>query len=234
MKLIAPILMFSFITGSAAAYSAVISCDRIMLPPVKAATERQQDMIDWRTNPNKKEAKDYMSLTNPSQSGTVMRTNTARERALKDYALMIKKEVLINDAQAIGMEFLPEVGVRMRYLRNAGDYESHQIAMVQIGNLGPTGVLRATMGLPVSGRYGQEKTLEWANTDLYEIYLQAPNGQKQTLISRAPSRTVITVQEIEIPLVKDTPMTILYNRLGSAGPLGFPEGRTMILLWDGT
>ncbi len=169
--------------------------------------------------------------TNLNQSGDVSATSNIRERHLKSSIKQMENSV--NRSSTPIMALFPAEGQTESYLVKTRGYQSGIISRMEVGNLGESGVYKGTLVLPVSGHDGVTKAKQWATTDTYSIHMESAAGTV-TLIKDAPSKDIVTLQEIEIPLKRGEVVKILYDRSGSAGPGGFPEGRIIEFVWDGT
>lgn len=195
------------------------------------------------------------TYTNSNQSGGVSATNPAREKEILGKIDYLLEGILDEDATG-EMSIIPEAGVTKSILRPSGDYGSHVTEIMGVSGLGPSGILRATIVVPVSGHLGEKLAREWAAKDTYAIevrsktpiqsqlvktdapFIDRATGAKsgypsQALIHGALSQGLVTLQEVEIPLIPNQPVTVMYNRQGSAGPAGYPEGRIIDIVWDG-
>jgi hypothetical protein len=205
---------------------------------VFAQGAKQVELMSWRVSPNGTQKRNYRARTQPSQSNQIFKTNAERERQIQEYTFQIKKEVWVNDTEAIGMDVFPEVGTKISTLTEGGDYGSHITPLYKIQNIGADGILHVTLAVPVSGRFGQETTKKWAETDKYDIDYSTnpsdPYARKTKLIKDMQSHDLVMAQELEIPMIKDQEVAVYYERHGSAGSAGFEEGRIMRFIWDGS
>lgn len=172
------------------------------------------------------------AFTNPSQVNTFIKSSKSREENIKDSIKDMENDVLVNQTTP-GMGMIPIDKINEKALVEIGDYGSGIIGKYKVSKLGSGGVYKASMLLPVSGHVGVENAKRWATTDTYSIIVES-GGQRTVLVKDAKSKDIVTVQEIEIPLIKGVPVRVMYNRSGSLGPSGFAEGRALDLVWDGT
>lgn len=157
-------------------------------------------------------------------------TNATREKKMEQTAKNMTAFIL-EDVDVPEMEFFAETGVKVKVVRH---WKDNAIPFIKVSGLGSSGVLRGSLLLPVSGHLGNASALKWAKTDTYQLLLAGKSGTQGSLVGTAKSLDLITVHELEIPLVEGQIMTLTYHRSGSGGPGGFPEGRTLEIEWDGT
>lgn len=193
---------------------------------------------------------DWRSASTNTIAQGLSRTSAAREKWLQD-ASQSMLNFLHNEHDTPEMVFAAEDGVisiaptiaiqnsarntiPLNYTLDANKQGFHydQVPRIDITGLGPSGILRGTLLLPVSGHTGLANAKQWAISDKYTIVLQTQAG-RQTLVSDAPSRAMVTSQELEIHMVPNTLYRVLYFRSGSGGPPGYPDGRTYDIYWDG-
>lgn len=124
------------------------------------------------------------------------------------------------------MELVPEEGVKASYT-DRYDGGHPEITHIKVSGIGPSGILKATMVLPVSGHTGVANAEAWAKTDTYTLLI----GTK-AIVKNVKSLDLVTKHEVEIPL-KIGSNEVFYERSGSGGVGGYPEGRTIVVEWDG-
>ncbi|MEK6706842.1 MAG: hypothetical protein AABZ06_13750, partial [Bdellovibrionota bacterium] len=202
--------LFSKNLGIIAIVPAVILFSSVSLgAPCGAAAFSSKQLskdADWRKQ-----------VTQPSQSGDFAKTSAAREsniasvkRSMEDFILHFKGEWGLGDTPP--MEFVAADGVSTSYLSQSNGLGG-VITRISVSNLGPSGVIKGTLLLPVSGHLGNAKAKEWAKQDTYTIRTDLnPNNTKSThgswggtgnetdLITDVKSLDLVTAQEIEIPL----------------------------------
>ena len=93
------------------------------------------------------------------------------------------------------------------------------------------GKLKGTLLLPVSGHAGSENADKWRTTDTYDLYIKDAAGKQTFLAKGAKSLDYVTHHELEVPLKKGEKVSLYYSRSGSGGPGGYPEGRTIDIIW---
>ena len=111
-------------------------------------------------------------------------------------------------------------------------FHYEEVPAITVSGLGAEGVLNGTLLLPVSGHTGIANARSWAKTDTYDIYLEG-NGNKVMLAQAAKSLDLITLQEVSMVLKAGVEYQLVYNRSGSMGPGGYPDGRIYKITWDG-
>jgi hypothetical protein len=189
--------------------------------------------------------------TQPSQKGEFAATSAAREKLLADReAYMV--DFILNYQGHYGkgdippMEIVPAEGSKFDYVTKS-DGDNGIITRIKVSNIGSTGVLKATLLLPVSGHNGNANARAWAKTDTYNVWFDQdtrPMGTgsyswnrtaaEKVVFGHSKSLDMVTFQEVEVPLKKGEGSTIVYARDNSAGPGGYVEGRVILLVWDGT
>lgn len=167
---------------------------------------------DWR-----KAATNYIS-------GDVMKTNQAREKEIRKNQLAMVKDIK-NDTTP-GIELVEEVGSSYYYSSKNSPFGSGSSINHVIFDKTSGGEVRFTLLLPVSGHTGIQNAKAWAKTDTYKIWIQTTSNKRYVLAS-GNSKDLVTYQDIKIPLKKGESVRLTYDRSGSAGPGGFPEGRTI-------
>lgn len=159
-------------------------------------------------------------------------TSSVRETEIKAYAKFSMKEM--NEESTLGMGIFFAEGTQEYTIRAAGEYGTGISPIYNVSNI-KNGKLKMTMVLPVSSHAGLNNTRRWAFADTYDIILRVGgrNGKTSYLAKDVKSRDYLTIQEIEVPLVKGETVEVLYNRHGSFGPDIYAEGRIVGLQWNG-
>lgn len=215
------------------------------------ATNACQAQAFSQSNPLAKEASWRASYSHASPNGVEVPTSLAREAEMQKYDKLMKNTIL-----GIGekpdtppIEFFAAEGVNMKYLNHTkGDTQFP--TKIVLSNVGNGGLVKATVLVPVSGHTGVANAKAWAKTDTYTIKTDVSldkDGKKfssnsysdkdepqPNLVYEAKSLDVVTAQDIEVQLVKDKVVRIMYYRSGSGGPAGYFDGRVTELVWDGT
>lgn len=137
--------------------------------------------------------------------------------------------------------FFKEAGVKAEILvASTGDDD---ITEIKVSGIGPSGILRGTFLLPVSGHNGNANARAWAKQDIYDLTTFVGDSDGKTpmdfLIQQAPSRDLVTFQDVQLKLDPTQPVSVFYYRLGVKGwgggaPGGYWSGRVMEITWDGT
>lgn len=180
-----------------------------------------------------KEAEWRSAQTNANATNSVSATNPTREKRMKAFVKQFEKDIVTDWATPV-WEFMPAAGVRSKVVFQTGGYGTGEVSKIQVSKLGPNGILEGTLLLPVSGHLGPESASRWSVTDTYNILVEVGGQRRANLVSNARSLNLVTVQEIQLQMVKGEVVRILYDRSGSAGPYGYIEGRALDLVWDGT
>ena len=190
-------------------------------------------------------------LTNSQASGEVAPTSAAREEFINKAAG--SQLTFMNSHQDTPeMVFVQAEGVRvsvpakealtdvtpipLAYEPGAAKQTTHydEIPRLHVTGLGPSGILKGTLLLPVSAHNGLVNANNWAKVDKYRVVVADENGrQTGTIVVDAPSRGPVTVQEMEIQLVPGKVVQVQYARNGSLGVAGYAEGRVYEFVWDG-
>jgi hypothetical protein len=198
-----------------------------------------------------KEAEWRARSTNTLDKGLVVPTSKSREQDIR-YAAQSMENVILNFQGEYGtgdippMRIFPAIGTDM-ILTRSWSYKPREIAPAfRISKLGESGLFRFTQLGPVSGHNGNENARRWALTDKYYIAVAegkdigpslggygVPKGVT-LIVDQAPSRDLVTAHEVELVLKPNVPTFIYYWRQGSAGVAGYPSGRTIEVVWDGT
>lgn len=188
--------------------------------------EQGTELTEWRKafmHPN----------SDQSASASFAKTTPARENLIKARVQSMINYIWV-DGDIPDMEFVPEEGVTSESLR-AANYNTGAIPQVMISGVGPSGKLRMTLLLPVSGHNGWSNAARWSKTDTYKVWFQGAGASQPTaIITGAKSLDFITTHEVEIQLDPNQVVRVLYARDGSAGVGGFASGRTIEFKWDGT
>ena len=191
------------------------------------------------------------SITNLSAAGETAATSQAREdwilNTTASQLTFLNKEVDTPEmtfAAAEGVTITPSAASIKNETENpiplaypapgaAQGFHYEQVARVKVTGLGPSGQLKGTLLLPVSGHTGLTNSKAWAKTDKYSIYLTKGRQVVATLAKNVPSLGIITMQEIDAKLTPGEVYAIEYHRGGSGGPGGYSEGRVIEFVWDG-
>lgn len=113
-------------------------------------------------------------------------------------------------------------------------YHYDEVPRIEVSGLGPSGILRGTLLLPVSSHTGMANAAKWAKTDTYDLYVLDASGKRiLTIANSAPSRDFITAHELEIQMQPGQTYLLQYARSGSGGPSGYSDGRGYYLTWNG-
>jgi hypothetical protein len=185
-------------------------------------------------------------------SSEMSSTSAAREKEIAARQKKMEDEVLGQGAYAghgdtPPIELFAEDGVKMTFLSHT-DGTSGVPTKIVLSNVGSSGVLRATMLVPVSGHTGAANARAWSTTDTFSLTTdvsQDKNGtqwggnhsesaSEKPLVTDVKSLGLVTSQEVSVQLSKDHVTRVLYYRSGSGGPGGYWDGRVIELVWDGT
>ncbi|MES2963197.1 MAG: hypothetical protein V4760_04845 [Bdellovibrionota bacterium] len=191
------------------------------------------------------------ALTNAQITGNVAPTSQAREEFI-NRAMGSQLTFLNSHRDTPEMVFVQAEGVQvsvpskealtdatmipLAYIAGAAKQTKHydEIPRLHVTGLGPTGVLKGTLLLPVSGHTGLDNANKWAKTDLYKVVIADAQGRETgKIVVNAPSKGVITIQELEVQMVPGQAIQIQYARNGSLGVGGYAEGRVYEIVWDG-
>jgi len=192
-------------------------CNRVFAKP----TDMLPKIADWRSK-----------TTNANLDGKYNPTTQVREKEIKEYAVALRRECLV-DGHAAEMEIFFEEGVDYSILKNRGDYGTHINPRYEVTGLGKSGILRGTILAQVSGHTSSADALRWAKSDTFSIDLKKDGKRVASLATNAKSKDVVTVQEISFQMEPKKVYRLLYERKGSAGAEAYPEGRVIELVWDG-
>ena len=112
------------------------------------------------------------------------------------------------------------------------------VMKLNVSNLGPGGVLKASLLLPVSAHTdaGDPKltnATKWSKSDKYQVQAKDKSGKVTIIAADSQSLDFTTIHEVEIPMKKGEPVELTYWRNGSLGVGGYADGRTFIITWDG-
>lgn len=191
------------------------SCSRLMSLLIDAAS--------WRS-----------ATTHANSLNIFSKTSPAREQQIKDILKEMHTDYVGPHTDTPMMYFVASDGVTVKRLAKATGLDTDStIEKIQVGNLGPTGELAGTLMLPVSGHTGMANANKWAKTDLYTVRVKDKTGAEAP-IAHAKSLDLVTEHEVNFTLKKNEPVDMLYYRHGSGGPPGYPQGRTITVIWDGT
>lgn len=127
---------------------------------------------------------------------------------------------------------VPVSGTAVRFTKAWQEY-SNMVAEVT-GTTVQDGILRATVLLPVSAHTGLVDAKKWAKSDTYTLSWQDKNGKITPIVKDAKSLDMITLHDIEVPLVDGEKVTLMYERSGSGGVSGYAGGRAVELTWRKT
>ncbi|MFN7453091.1 MAG: hypothetical protein ACK5RO_00375 [Pseudobdellovibrionaceae bacterium] len=186
--------------------------------------------VDWR--------KDFsFSLI----GGKPVRSSPQREREMASEHKAMVDEIMGKDKDTPHLRFFAEDGILQTEIA-ASKYLSGMTPRVEVkGVQGNT--LRATVMLPVSGHAGTQNAIKWAKEDLFTVSVsygekgprthQIQKKELALIVNKFKSLDLVTVLEIEIPLMRNTagdllPVNLYYHRLGLDNYLGAPEG-----YWEG-
>lgn len=161
-------------------------------------------------------------ITNSTSPGQFWASSQAREKEIQDTVTGMRETVLDDETTPFIQFFQTETATLKDLLENESD-KSPDFEVTGLQG----GTLQGTILLPVSGHTGKANALKWAKSDTYNLYLTNSKGVKTQLVKGAKSQDVVTIHEIELPLVKGEKFALTYERSGSLGPSGFPEGRTI-------
>lgn len=203
------------------------------------------------SNPLAAEAGWRSAFSHGSPTAVKVATSQARETEMQEQRQHMENEVLGKGmpGDTPPIEFYAADGVKMKYLHRT-DGNSHVPTKIVLSNVGSSGLVSATMLLPVSGHTGAKNAQAWAKTDTYTLKTDVSldkDGKKwanenysdkgdpqPNLVYEAKSLDLVTAQDVQVQLVKDKMVRIMYYRSGSGGPAGYFDGRVVELLWDGT
>jgi|GEM_PF-2086833 len=166
-------------------------------------------------------------VTNALPDGSAVKTDNSREGEIRRTMKTMAKDVVADESTPM-MITIPESGTKFKYTVESEGYGTGTIDKISVKS--ETGLLRLTMLLPVSGHVGPDNAVKWSTNDMYSIFVTAPDGQRTNLV-RTKSKGIVTIQEVEVPLVRGQTVRVQYSRDGSAGPGGFIEGRTLDIEW---
>ena len=190
-------------------------------------------------------------ITNAQASGAVAPTSAAREEYINN-AIGSQLTFMNSNEDTPEMVFVQAEGVKvtvpakealdnvtpipLAYQPGAAKQTKHyeEVPRLNVTGLGPMGVLRGTLLLPVSAHNGLANANAWAKVDKYWVDTADAQGrQTGKVVVDAPSRGPITVQEVQIQLIPGQVVQLRYARNGSAGIAGYAEGRVYEFVWDG-
>lgn len=159
--------------------------------------------------------------------GVEVKSNASRESEIRKAQRSMVKDITKEDTTP-GMEVFPASDADADYSTNVSPFGGgggSTINHIIYKNVDQTGA-RLTMALPVSGHVGLDNAKKWSTTDTYKIWMQKPDGSRTVLVE-SKSLDFVTFQDIVVPIKKGESVRLLYDRSGSAGPAGFPDGRTI-------
>jgi hypothetical protein len=167
--------------------------------------------------------------------GSMAPSSPVREQAIAARLDLMNQEIFgigkFDHPDIPSIEIFPADGIQVKQLVATNGTE---IPRMEVSGIGPSGVMKATLLLPVSGHTGVENAKKWALTDTYHVNRDDSQNPTQTLlIPESKSLGSVTSHEVEIPLLKSGITRIYYYRSGSGGPGGFPSGRIYEILWNG-
>lgn len=194
----------------------------------------------WRAN-----------ITNAQTAGEVAPTSVAREEYINKAAgsqLTFMNshedtpEMVLVQAEGVRVSVATKEAyeditpIPLAYQPGAAKQTKHfeEVPRLEVTGLGPSGILKGTLLLPVSAHNGLVNANNWAKVDLYKVVIADAQGrQTGKIVIDAPSRGPITIQEFAVQMVPGQVIQIQYARNGSAGVAGYAEGRVYELVWDG-
>jgi hypothetical protein len=209
-------------------FSLFLATSLNQVPQVHASTRKCMDLVSSLLPVQKWREK----ITHANADKSFTDSSASREKAIRASVRDMDKTVLVDEATPV-MDFHLSDNVSWDYIRQGGDYGTGIYPKIKVSGLGSSGQLPITLLLPVSGHTGAANARKWAKTDTYSILARSASGQTP-LVDKKASLGVVTIQELIVPLKKNESLTIVYDRSGSAGPGGFPEGRYLEIVWDGT
>jgi hypothetical protein len=190
-------------------------------------------------------------ITNSQTSGEVAPTSAAREEFINKAASAQLRfmnshedtpEMVMVQAEGVTVsvpakEALTDITpIPLAYEPGAAKQTTHydDIPRLNVTGLGPSGILKGTLVLPVSAHNGLANAIAWAKGDLYKVVVADAQGrQTSSIVIDAPSRGPVTLQEFAVQMVPGQVIQIQYARNGSLGVGGYAEGRVYELVWDG-
>ena len=178
-----------------------------------------------------------IGITNTTGELTAM--DASSEKDLKKNVEELSEGVM-TDGVAGEMEADFITDGRVKSLVNVGDYGSGVIQRWGLSRLKNSGLIHMILKLTVSGHVGdtdaerQANAKKWALTDTYDIVAVHADGRQEVLVRQARSKGIVTLQELDLQLVKGEILQMEYRRSGSLGPYGYQEGRIFEITWDGT
>jgi hypothetical protein len=175
------------------------------------------------------------AFTHANSQGEYSATSDKREKLLEKRRAYMEKYIF-DKTDTPEMEFVSEEGVKVTVIRENISPQGHdQTAQIKVGGIGAAGILKGSLLLPVSGHCGIASAKQWSKTDLYDVQAWDENDRKTGMLATgAKSLDLITIHEVELPLVKGKFVKMAYYRGGSGGPGGYYTGRVIEVMWDGT
>jgi hypothetical protein len=200
-------------------------------------------------------AKAREAKSHPTQSGVYVSTSAQREKEMLRAETSMIDMILNYHSKGNGdippMRFFPAESLKSQVklvVETTGDHGI--ITKYRVSGLQGKDYVEGTLLLPVSGHNGNANAYAWSKSDKYTLAwdtnLRATarsqwgkDGKIQDLLVDVPSRDLVTFQDIRIPLLRNTPIVLLYYRLGRKSwgggePDGYVEGRVIEFTWDGT
>lgn len=227
---------------------AVIAVMGVALVPSARAMETASESVSgqasavdtsWRSASTQPFADKSLSPTSASREQTMKN----QSKYMEDFILNYRGEYGVGDIPP--MEFLFAEGSHYNTISTSYGVGG-RITRFSVTNLkSKAGKVKGTLLLPVSGHQGNVNARRWAVTDFYQVRLDTnPNNTPsthsswgrtghETLLVRSKSLDLVTKQEVELQLIPNIPLVVLYEREGSAGIGGYVEGRVMEFIWDG-
>lgn len=175
------------------------------------------------------------AFTHANSQGEYSPTSAKREKIL-EARRQYMEEYIFGKTDTPELEFVSEEGAKVTIVRdNISPEGRDQTAQIKISGIGKSGILKGSLLLPVSGHCGVASAQQWAKTDTYDVYMWDKSDRKTSDVAKgAKSLDLITIHEVEVPLVKGEWVKIVYHRGGSGGPGGYYTGRVFEFMWDGT
>lgn len=157
--------------------------------------------------------------------------NIQTTQAIRSNIASMRRTIL--GAATPPIEIIARPGITLRTLRWSS-YHPSVIPQVEVKGVGADGHLDVTLLAPVSGHTGVDDARRWATTDTFTISYQHGNGPRTTIARDVKSIDLVTDIDVTVPLKQGELTKLYYDRSGSAGVWGFPSGRTIELMWNGT
>lgn len=129
------------------------------------------------------------------------------------------------------MRILPATRSISRFqITRQPDYKGNVTAQFEVSGLGAGGDLPLTILFPVSGHVGAQQAQQYAQSNVYKVELQRPDGTL-TALGDVKSTGVVTEIAQNLKLAKGT--NILRVWPSATAVDGFRPGREIELVWDG-